>query len=210
MSKKKPYLSTCAGVFAGLLLALSASSQSSMALTGIVTSDAEGAMEGVLVKAKRVGGTVTITVVSDDHGRYSFPADRLKPGQYELTVRATGYDAPPSTVTLEMNATNADLKLNKVGTYALADQLTPAEWEMSVSSLSGCGGCHNLNVVLKSTYDVKGWMATLVRMRNYEPGASFSYPYMLPEQTGPRPGDEQFAKYLASINLSSKQHWDFE
>ena len=36
-------------------------------------------MEGVLVNAKR--GTVTITVVSDAQGRYSFPAGKLSPGQ---------------------------------------------------------------------------------------------------------------------------------
>jgi len=209
MANLRTCLLVCAEVFAIMFSVLPALSQSSPSLTGTVSSDAEGPMEGVLVRAKRMGGTITITVVSDDHGRYSFPADRLKPGQYELTVRATGYDVPPSTVTLGTNAANVDLKLNTVGTYALADQLTPAEWEMSVPSLSGCGGCHNLNVVLKSTYDVKGWMATLVRMRNYEPGASFTYPFMLPERNGPRKGDEQFAQYLASINLSSKQKWDF-
>jgi streptogramin lyase len=210
MSKKKLHLSVCAGIFAGLLIAIAAFGQAAISLTGTVTSDAEGPMEGVLVKAKQASGTVTITVVSDDHGRYAFPADKLKPGQYTLAVRATGYDAPQSTVTVGATTTKTDLKLNKVGTYALADQLTPAEWDMSVPSISGCGGCHNTTVVLKSTYDPKGWMATLVRMRNYEPGASFTYPFMLPDQSGPRPGDEKFAKYLASINMSSKPQWDFE
>ena len=69
-------------------------------VTGVVSSDAEGPMEGVLVKAKRVGGTITITVVSDDHGRYAFPADRLKPGEYVLAVRARGYDVPKTTITV--------------------------------------------------------------------------------------------------------------
>ena len=81
-------------------------------------------MEGVLVKAKRVGGTVTITVVSDDHGRYTIPADRLKPGDYALAVRARGYDVPQTTVTVADKTTTADLKLNKVATaLVLAEQL---------------------------------------------------------------------------------------
>ena len=71
---------------------LPASAQTSAALTGQVTSAEEGAMEGVLVSAKKAGSTVTITVVSDAQGRYSFPAAKLEPGQYSLRIRAVGYD----------------------------------------------------------------------------------------------------------------------
>ena len=38
-------------------------------LTGQVSSAEEGAMEGVLVSAKRDGATVTVTVVTDKQGR---------------------------------------------------------------------------------------------------------------------------------------------
>ena len=189
---------------------------SSVALTGVVSSEAEGPMEGVVVKAKRVGGTITISVVSDDHGRYAFPADRLKPGEYTLTVRAAGYDAPKSTVTVAGDPATADLKLNKVATFALAEQLMPVEWMMSAPppakssiSLDDCASCHNLNVVFKSNYDIEGWMTTLVRMRNYERGATFTHPTLNPYQTPQRPGDDEFATYLASINLSAKP-WNFE
>ena len=51
--------------------------QAPAALTGQVSSQQEGAMEGVLVSAKKAGGTITITVVSDDKGRFSFPASKL-------------------------------------------------------------------------------------------------------------------------------------
>ena len=61
------------------------------ALIGSVTSDREGAMEGVLVSAKKPTGTITVTVASDAKGDYAFPADRLEPGRYELTIRAAGY-----------------------------------------------------------------------------------------------------------------------
>ena len=61
------------------------------ALSGKVTSDREGPMEGVLVSAKKQGSTITVTVVSDAKGEYAFPASRLEPGTYQLTIRATGY-----------------------------------------------------------------------------------------------------------------------
>ena len=47
------------------------------ALTGIVSSAEEGAMEGVLVSVKRTGSTQTTTVVTDKEGRYRFPPTRL-------------------------------------------------------------------------------------------------------------------------------------
>src|SRR5436190_24349209 len=49
------------------------------ALSGQVSSNEEGVMEGVLVSAKKDGATQTITVVSTDKGQFSFPADRLEP-----------------------------------------------------------------------------------------------------------------------------------
>ena len=69
-----------------------ADSQGSVALTGQVTSVEEGAMEGVLVSAKKSGSTITTTVFTDDKGRYRFPAARLAPGHYSLSIRATGFD----------------------------------------------------------------------------------------------------------------------
>src|SRR5262249_52990398 len=69
-----------------------AQSQSPAALTGTVSSAKEGLMEGVVVSAKRAGSTVTVSVATQDEGRFSFPASRLEPGQYALTTRAIGYD----------------------------------------------------------------------------------------------------------------------
>ena len=67
-----------------------------VSLSGQVSSDKEGAMEGVVVGAKKEGATITIDVVSDKDGHYSFPSSKLGPGQYSLKIRAVGYemDAP--------------------------------------------------------------------------------------------------------------------
>src|SRR2546427_2825332 len=69
-----------------------AASAPTVALTGQVSSQEEGRMEGVLVSAKRDGSTVTITVVSDGQGHFSFPAAKLEPGRYAIAIRAAGYD----------------------------------------------------------------------------------------------------------------------
>src|SRR5215467_9855210 len=87
----------------------------SAALTGTVRSQEEGLMEGVLVSAKKDGSTVTITVVSDAQGRYSFPRSRLEPGRYALRIRAAGYEIDnmePVEITGEKTA-QLELKLHK-------------------------------------------------------------------------------------------------
>src|SRR5262245_22290030 len=71
---------------------VAAQTQPAAALAGKVTSQDEGAMEGVLVSAKRAGSTMTVTVVSNAQGQYSFPRDRLEPGKYAVTIRAIGYE----------------------------------------------------------------------------------------------------------------------
>src|SRR5579862_4575832 len=86
----------------------------SAALSGVVSSAEEGPMEGVLVGAKKAGSTITVTVVSDEHGRYRFPASKLAPGQYALRIRAVGYDlASSSTVEVTAEKNTLDLKLRK-------------------------------------------------------------------------------------------------
>src|SRR5882672_8209875 len=102
------------------------------ALAGRVSSDTEGPMEGVLVRAKGEGKTISITVVSDHEGNYSFSASRLLPGKFNIDIRAVGYEfANPVSVELAAGVTRrADLKL--VNTKDLIPQLTSSEWLLSV------------------------------------------------------------------------------
>src|ERR1700685_2718107 len=51
------------------------------ALTGQISSQEEAPMEGVVVSAKGAGTNITISVVSDNNGRYRFPRTRLKPNK---------------------------------------------------------------------------------------------------------------------------------
>ena len=188
-----------------------------IALTGVVSSDADGAMEGVLVSAKPLGGKITTTVVTDKQGRYSFPASRLKPGEYKLSIRATGYDADKldMSVTVGHKPAAVNFKLNK--TRDLSSQLSSAEWFISMPGTSEqkdelyrCIQCHTATPILQSTYDAAGWLVTINRMRNWGPSSSLQKPQRLPFHQQQRPGDAKLAEYLSSINLSSKPKWDFE
>src|SRR2546428_13915982 len=77
---------------------IAAQNQPPAALTGQVTSKAEGAMEGVVVSAKKAGSTITVSVISDAQGRYRFPANRLEAGKKSIKIPAACYDlAAPAT-----------------------------------------------------------------------------------------------------------------
>ena len=56
------------------------------ALTGVVRSAEEGPLEGVLVSAQRVNTPVTITVVSDEKGGFSFPAAKLSRARHNFSL----------------------------------------------------------------------------------------------------------------------------
>jgi len=187
-------------------------------LEGTVTADGEGHAEGVLVSAKRVGSTVTVTVVSDEKGRYSFPAGRLQPGNYRLMTRAIGYDlADPGEVEVLPDGTaKLDLKLAK--TRSLASQMMSAEWLMSVPGtfeekleLYECVGCHSLQPVMHSRYDATQFLPVIERMRNHAPPSSFRRPNVfLPFKVELPAADREFVKYLSKVNRSSTgDGWSF-
>src|SRR5437867_8313854 len=71
---------------------IGADSSPGIALIGQVSSEREGLMEGVLVSVKKDDSTITITVVSDEKGRYGFPRSKVALGYYSLKICAVGYD----------------------------------------------------------------------------------------------------------------------
>src|SRR5262249_14804443 len=112
---RKMLLAATAIVPLALLAPTPLLAQSGAALTGQVTSAEEGAMEGVLVSAKKEGSTITITVVTDDKGNFSFPTSKLEPGKYNIAIRAIGYELQgPRTADVSAGqAAKADVKLVK-------------------------------------------------------------------------------------------------
>jgi len=189
------------------------------ALTGIVTSEAEGKMEGVVVTARQGKSIVEVSVTTDADGRYSFPRTHLKPGQYTLSTRAVGYDiaaAAKATVS-DIEPATADIKLKK--TKNLAGQLTNAEWLMSIpgtedqkAPLLNCVGCHTLERVVRSTHNSDEWTKVISRMRGYGAVSQPIKPQpMLDRTRAGSPEDfRKIADYLATINLSATDHWQYE
>jgi len=209
-----------AGVVAAGLSIFAAHAQAPAALTGQVSSVAEGPMEGVVVSAKRDGSTLTISVVSDKTGKFSFPASKLEPGRYSLAIRAVGYDLDgPKTADVAAGSTTAaDVKLRP--TRNLAKQLTNAEWLASFpgadtqkKALLNCIGCHDLDRIVTSTHDADEFVQVFDRMTGYYPGSTPQHPQRLigdaRRNLGAAAGVKAMADYLASINLSKDEVWDY-
>ena len=195
-----------------VLHVVQAQNQAPEALTGRVTSEAEGAMEGVVVSAKKAGSTVTVSVVSDAQGRYSFPANRLSAGKYSLKIRAIGYDLVDAATAnvAEEQTTTVDLKLRK--TKKLVAQMSNAEWMMSLPGtedqkafLLNCVGCHTLERIVRSTHDADEWTQVMARMSGYGPVSQPIKPQRMldPARAGNPEQYRKQAEYLASINLSA-------
>jgi virginiamycin B lyase len=195
-----------------------ATAQIPAALTGTVSSAAEGAMEGVVVTAHKDGSVVSISVMTDAKGHYSFPENRLEPGHYSLAIRAVGYDlaAPAASDVASEQTASVDLKLDK--TKNLAGQLTNAEWMMSIpgteaqkANLLDCTSCHTMERIVRSTHDVNEWMQVISRMKGYGAVSQPVKPQPMLDRS--RAGSpEQYramAEYLASINLSAVDHWQY-
>src|SRR6266480_1414888 len=118
------------GAFASFAVA---QAPSHPALTGKVTSQAEGAMEGVLIGAKKEGSTVTTWVVSNAQGEYSFPRDRVMPGKYNISIRAVGYELPRTSADVTAQGAHVDLQLSKITRPTkVAEQMSNGEILMSV------------------------------------------------------------------------------
>ena len=193
------------------------------ALTGKVTAE-QGALEGVLVSAKKDGSNITVTVVSGKDGRYSFPAGKLEPGQYAMRIRAIGFDLDNTKPVMVAagKTTTADLTLRK--TEDLASQLSNAEWMASIpgtdaqkDQLLNCVGCHTLERPLRSAYKADDFMTTILpRMQGYVNQSIPAHPQLRKaERLMEERGDSRVriyranAEYLASINLSSRSQWNF-
>jgi streptogramin lyase len=202
-----------------------AQAQTGVALTGQVSSAKEGPMEGVVVSAKKDGATITLSVVSDNRGRFTFPAAKLDAGHYTLKIRATGYDLD-GTATADVKSgatTTADLKL--APTKNLSAQLTNGEWLASMPGsdeekkfLLSCNSCHSYQRIVNSQHDADEFMQVFDRMSGYYPGSTPLQPQRLVgtarrnlgggmgNGTGPEAAMASrmrgAAEWLASVNLS--------
>src|SRR2546425_12224217 len=182
-------------------------------LAGRVISP-EGALEGVVVSARKAGSSVTVSVVSGAEGRFSFPAAKLEPGSYALRIRATGYELEsPRTAELADGA-SAPLELRLRKARDLSAQLTNAEWLASFPGtleqkkfLYGCVGCHTLERIAKSRHDAAEFRQVMKRMAGYTNNSHVDRPQVRLRARDPMrdfgPDADKNAAYLATVNQSS-------
>ena len=188
------------------------------ALTGqIIAADQARPMEGVLVSAQQSQSPITITVVSDQNGRFSFPAAKLAPGHYALRIRATGYelDTPQAADVARDQTTSVDLKLRKAAD--LAAQLTNTEWFMSFPgtteqkrALIECMSCHTLERIARSKFSADEFMPVLKRMTTYANNTiQARVQKRVSEVEFPQERARKVAEYLATVNLSKSDTWSY-
>ena len=218
MKLKALLLTTSVLTVAGLL------SAQAQTLSGQVSSTEEGLMEGVLVSAKKEGSTVTTTVVTNDKGQFSFPAGRLEPGKYNITIRAIGYTlVGPKSVDVATGGATAEVKLAKA--RSLVPQLSNGEWMLSVpgqdpfkaSFMLDCQGCHTLQRVFTALHDADEWKQVFTRMGRYAPESTPTHPQLIVQggarSERPRVAAnmmQQAAEYLERVGLSNPDRVEYD
>jgi virginiamycin B lyase len=221
MRMKTILLASAAALTAFVLhTAAPAFAQNAAALSGAVTAAKEGPMEGVVVSARKDGSTITVSVVSDDKGHFSFPALWLDPGHYAISIRATGYDldGPKDTTIAAGLEDKIDVTLKPARN--LSAQLTNAEWLMSMPGTDeqkrlvlDCNSCHSLERIVRSTHDAAEFQQVFLRMAGYYPGSTPLKPQRLVGDAVRRliPADQApaAAEWLAGINLSGQDTWSW-
>jgi streptogramin lyase len=222
--RRHPLLAAAGSAFVMLISSAALAQTPATALTGLVRSAEEPAMEGVLVSATKAGSTVTVTVVTGKDGRFTFPAGKLTPGRYALRVRAVGYDLDnhKAVEITEQNATSLDLELRK--TEDLAAQLSNGEWLASIpgtdqqkGQLLNCVGCHTLERIVRSKYDSEAFLNQILpRMQGYVNQSIPAHPQLRrAERLMEERGDQRvqvyraLADYLSTINLSKGSQWSY-
>jgi virginiamycin B lyase len=196
------------------------------ALSGGVSSAQEGAMEGVLVSAKKEGSTIATTIVSNDKGEYSFPDGRLEPGKYTISIRAAGYvlDGPKTIEVPAGGKARADIKLAKARN--ITAQLSNAEYLISAPGsdnqkafLTGCVSCHTLQRIFSAVHSAEEWEQVFTRMGRYYPGSTPVRPQLLvsggARSERPRVPAAQMkaaADYIVSVSLANPdaKEYDFK
>jgi len=202
---------------ASMKVTQAAEGASAAALSGMISSQADGPMEGVLIGAKRTGATISTWVVSNAQGQYTFPRDRMEPGRYAISIRAVGYEIPATSVDVTAPPARLDLQLTKITRpMKVATQMSNGELIMSATGtaaqknmLGGCVNCHSLQRVFFSHFDPLEMSIVAARMPHHTNNSSPMHPWFRP---GPLPAVTEpttLGRYLRSINLSATDAFQF-
>ena len=202
-------------------------------LSGMVTGADQEPLEGVVVIARAEGSDVLTAVTSDPDGHFAFPAQRLHPGQYAITIRAAGFELSGGNehqvAVTASSPSRLSLSLAEVDDPSqLASQLTSLGWVNSfpgseaqksllVRNMVNCGFCHSLERVVRSGHSAEDFLRVIQRMKTYESDHSSAERIQIVAQPEPLEdlmwyGREasDIASYLATVNLSAgRSTWDY-
>ena len=224
MSKTKLLAGTLVGTallgmaFVGFVMA---ETSSHSALTGKVSSQAEGAMEGVLVGAKKIGlhdhhlggerrpGPVQLPArpngtgqIRDQHARRGIRAAE----DFRRRDGATG----PAGFAAQQGHQHLEARHAALQRGVAHERARDTREEKA--ALGGCVNCHTLQRVLFSRFNADEMVPVVQRMAMHTNNSSPMHPWMRPPR-GPRaaPTARQIAtaKYLSSINLSAADTFEF-
>lgn len=207
-------------------------SEARFALAGSVRDANGNAMEGVLVNVTAPDGRL-VSVASDATGTFRFPPERTPPGEYDLTIRAVGYQLPDSPRALTLGASEREplaLTLEPVASKAqLAEQLTSLEWlqswpgpdsqkDIMLRNLVNCMFCHSLERIAQTTYTADEFLPVMQRMLMYETDHSSAERIQIVAPPAPLEGLLWFgreatviAEYLATVNKSgNRDDWSYD
>ena len=169
-------------------------------------------MEGVVISAKK--GIVTVSVVSNAKGEFSFPAAKLGPGAYALSIKATGYDLTgPSSVTLagaprqRRPQARQDQEHRGAADQSRVDpQRSRAPSEQKNSAVSAASTATRSSASSTPSTTPRRWLDVIRRMATYSNNSFHLKPQVRKEARDLErfvPGTDKVAAYFASINRST-------
>ena len=176
-------------------------------------------MEGVLVTVKKDGSTSPPPSSPTTRASYSFPTDRLEPGNYAVTIRAVGYvlDGPKTVEIAAAKDAKADIKLNTVKN--VLPQLSNGEWLASAPGtanqkkvMGDCAGCHTLQRIFMSSHTADEWKQIFPRMNGYANGSQPNRPHLIPPggRTNRVTVKPEVADYFATISMNGPDAKEFD
>ena len=135
-------------------------------LHGTITTEDGKTLEGVTVSAKLDGSTKTVSVYTDQSGKFYFPA--MQEGSYKVWAQALGFNRADVSLNTSKNNTQ-DLRLAAISDTETRYRQLPSEMMMAALPgesvhdarmkslfMNNCAGCHSPSYLLQFKFDAAG------------------------------------------------------
>jgi len=152
-------------------MSLAASQASAATISGTVVGPDGAPMRAVFVQARHPGMKMTVSVLTDNQGKYF--VESLPAGDYDVSIRATGYKADPKPgmkLSADQNASQ-DFRLQTalidwtdISIYQGLQLLPDARGKQMMAA--NCLGCHGFQSKMAAfRHDQDGWRVRVDFMR---------------------------------------------